>query len=130
MPDVLDERPASILDEQGFGILDEASGATLYPIQNPQHPGAPVLFISAQTGDEMTPGYQTALLAYNAVGTDITVVLPVTAKYDGLAVTYRTVVCLPGLTLIPLPDSVYGSFTTVGLIYSAPGLLVAQIVLC
>jgi len=78
-------------------------------------------------GDLCPTGQGIGLLVSNAsTGGSMTVVLPVTPTTDGLPVgtsiggglTGRTVTCpggtgaTDGLTLIPLPDNVYGTGTT------------------
>jgi hypothetical protein len=91
-----------------------------YALQGPPHAGATIALTvpSGLTGDLATTGQGIGLLVLNEGGTAITVTLAVTPTYDGLGVTSRTVTvpiaagAVPGVTLIPLPDSVYGVGTT------------------
>lgn len=100
-----------------------------YPLQGPAHAGAQITMSApgGTVGDLAPTGQGIGLLVSNAsTGGSMTVVLPVTPTTDGLPVgsaiggglTGRVVTCnggtgaTDGLTLIPLPDSVYGVGTT------------------
>lgn len=102
---------------------------TTYALQGPPHAGAT---ITTQTpggtaGDLAPTGQGIGLLVLNGgTAASVTVTLPLTPTYDNLAVASRTVVVpagvgpsnpLAGVSLIPLPDNVYGTGTT-SVIYS------------
>lgn len=95
-----------------------------YALQGPAHTGAAISqqVPGGTVGDLMPTGQGIGLLVSNMSTTaSMTVVLPVTPTYDGLAVANRVVTVpaatgpaglAPGLALIPVPDSVYGVGTT------------------
>jgi hypothetical protein len=92
-----------------------------YPLQGPAHAGAGITLQApgGTVGDLCPTGQGVGLLVSNAsTGGSMTVVLPVTPTYDSLAVSNRVVTCAggtgatDGLTIIPVPDSVYGVGTT------------------
>jgi len=98
---------------------------TTYVTQGPSHSGAAVTMTAPSgTATDSTPtGNHTALLVNNVGSAAITVVLPIVATYDGLAIANR-VVSVPGTTaaasalggweVIPTEPGVYGiSPTTV-----------------
>jgi hypothetical protein len=93
---------------------------TTYALQGPPHAGATIALTvpAGLTGDLAPTGQGIGLLCINEGGTAITVTLAVTPTYDGLAVASRTVSVpiatgpIPGVSLIPLPDAVYGVGTT------------------
>lgn len=92
-----------------------------YAVQGPPHAGAQ-LTLSAPggtIGDLAPTGQGIGLLVSNGGTPAMQVVLPIAPAYDGnLVISSRIVSCagltggIPGLTLIPLPDSVYGPGTT------------------
>jgi hypothetical protein len=91
-----------------------------YALQGPAHAGASITLVApaGTAGDLATTGQGIGLLVLNSGGTAVSVVLPVVATYDGLTVVNRVVSCgplaggIPSVTLIPLPDNVYGVGTT------------------
>lgn len=92
---------------------------TTYTNQGPGHSGAAVT-MSAPSGtasDSCPTGDHFGLLVNNAGSAAITVTLPVSATYDGLAIASRTVSvpgtaaaasALGGWEVIPMPSAVYG----------------------
>jgi hypothetical protein len=63
--------------------------------------------------DTAPTGQGLGLLVSAGTTATMTVTLPVTPTYDGLAVTSRTfVITANQIAVIPLPDSVYGIGTT------------------
>lgn len=91
-----------------------------YILQGPAH-AAGSLSVQAPggtTGDLAPTGQGVGLLVLNLGGTAVVVTLPVTAQYDGLNVSSRTVSvppiagAIPGIALIPLPAVVYGQGLT------------------
>jgi len=98
---------------------------TTYALQGPSHAGSAISLAApgGTAGDLCPTGQGVGLLVVcgtGAAGT-VTVTLPVTPNYDGLAIASRTVPCLAGSTnLIPIPDGVYGAGTT-GVNYSSVG---------
>lgn len=108
---------------------------TTYTVQGPSHSGAQLTTAApgGTAGDLAVTGQGIALLVQNAGTASITVTLPVAPTYDGLTVTSRTVVCaassgsVDGLTVIPLPDSVYGVGTTAVAYSSVTSITVAQV---
>ena len=94
---------------------------TTYALQGPAHAGAQITLVApgGTVGDLCPTGQGIGLLVSNAsTGGSMTVVLPVTPTYDGLAVANRVVTvnggtgATDGIALIPVPDSVYGVGTT------------------
>ena len=92
---------------------------TTYTNQGPSHAGAAIT-MSAPSGtasDSCPTGDHFGLLVNNVGSAAITVTLPISATYDGLAVASRTV-SVPGTTaaasalggweVIPMPSAVYG----------------------
>jgi hypothetical protein len=92
---------------------------TTYTTQGPSHAGAAIT-MSAPSGtaaDSTPAGDHFGLLVNNAGSAAMSVVLPVSATYDGLAVANR-VVSVPGTAatgsalggweMIPIPSAVYG----------------------
>lgn len=92
---------------------------TAYGIQAPPHAGLTLTPVtpSGTIGDTTPTGDHYGLLVQNQNPGSITVVLPIVATYDGLAVASR-VVSIPGTTatasalggfeMIPIPSAVYG----------------------
>ena len=92
---------------------------TTYVTQGPSHAGAAIT-MSAPSGtaaDSTPTGDRLALLVNNAGSAAMTVVLPVSATYDGLAIANRIVSvpgtaatgsALGGWSVIPTPSAVYG----------------------
>jgi hypothetical protein len=92
---------------------------TAYTNQGPAHAGAAIT-MSAPSGtasDTCPTGDHFGLLVNNVGSAAITVWLPITATYDGLAVTTRavsvpgtaaTASALGGWEMIPMPSAVYG----------------------
>lgn len=95
-----------------------------YALQGPPHAGATLTAVTpgGTVGDLATTGQGIGLLVFNqGTAASMTVVLPVTPTYDGLAVANRVVTvpagvgptgAFPGMALIPVPDNVYGVGTT------------------
>lgn len=91
---------------------------TAYTIQAPGHAGAAITMSAPSgTASDTTPtGDHYGLLVNNVGSAAITVVLPISATYDGLSVTSRTVSvpgtaaagALGGWEVIPVPSAVYG----------------------
>lgn len=105
---------------------------TTYVLQGPTHAGSAISLAApgGTAGDLAPTGQGVALLVVcgTAAPGTVTVTLPVTTTYDGLAVASRTVPCLTNSTnLIPLPDGVYGSGTTAVNYSSVTGVQVAVI---
>jgi hypothetical protein len=92
---------------------------TAYVTQGPSHAGAAIT-MSAPSGtasDSCPTGDHFGLLVNNVGSAAISVVLPVTATYDGLTVASRVVSVagtaasgsvLGGWEMIPVPSAVYG----------------------
>jgi hypothetical protein len=92
---------------------------TAYGIQAPAHAGLTLTPVvpSGTIGDTAPTGDHYGLLVQNQNPGSITVVLPIVATYDGLAVSSRvvsipgttsTATALGGIEMIPLPSAVYG----------------------
>jgi hypothetical protein len=83
-----------------------------YALQSPPHAGAQITFQVPASGDLALPGQGVGLLVLNPTGNGtVTPSLPMPAS-DGVTVGPRTVACAAASatpTLIPLPQSVYGS---------------------
>jgi|HubBroStandDraft_6_1064221.scaffolds.fasta_scaffold968835_2 hypothetical protein len=92
---------------------------TAYTIQAPGHAGAALTMSTpaGTAGDTAPTGTHYGLLVNNVGSAAMTVVLPITPTYDGLAVASRSVSvpgtastgsALGGWEIIPLPSAVYG----------------------
>jgi hypothetical protein len=93
---------------------------TTYANQGPPHAGAAITMVtpSGTASDSCPTGDHFGLLVNNVGSAAITVTLPVSATYDGLAIASRTV-SVPGTTaaasalggweMIPVPSAVYGA---------------------
>lgn len=81
-----------------------------YAVQGPPHAGVQLQMATpgGTTGDLCPAGPGIALLVNNASAGTVTLTLPITPTYDGLAVASRTVAVPPGWTPVPLPSTVYG----------------------
>lgn len=92
---------------------------TTYALQGPPHAGATITPGAVASGDLCPTGQGIGLLVVNNSASPLVVTLPVALTYDGLAVASRTVTvpaiagAIPGLSIIPTPDGVYGVGTTV-----------------
>ena len=97
---------------------------TTYALQGPPHAGAAITTVApgVTIGDLVPTGQGIGLMVLNNGTTaSMTVVLPVTPTYDGLAVANRVVTVpagvgpanqTPGVAIVPVPDNVYGVGTT------------------
>lgn len=92
---------------------------TAYGIQAPPHAGLTLTMTApgGTAGDTAPTGDHFGLLVNNVGSAPITVVLPITPTYDGLAVASRSVSvpgtaatgsALGGFEIIPMPSAVYG----------------------
>jgi hypothetical protein len=101
---------------------------TTYTIQAPPHAGAAVTLTApgGTAGDLAPTGQGWGLMVVNNGGTAVTVTLPINPLYDNLAIGSRVVTvpaisgAVPGISIIPLPPSVYGTAAT-GVQYSVVG---------
>lgn len=101
---------------------------SVYPLQAPAHGGSTLNFAApgGTAGDTAPTGQGIGLMVNVASGT-ATVTLPIAPPYDGLAVASRNKACPPGVTLIPLPSSVYGQGTTAVTYSTVSGVTVAAV---
>jgi hypothetical protein len=107
-----------------------------YTLQGPPHAGATITLSApgGTVGDLAPTGQGVGLLVSNSGTVNVTVALPVGPFYDGnLGVSTRAVTVppisgtLPGLALVPLPDSVYGPGTTAVTYSTTANVAVASI---
>ena len=93
-----------------------------YTVQNPVHAGTALTVATPTASSDLAPtGPANYLMVFNGQASgSITVTLPITPTYDGLAIggSGRTVtvaastLAAPVVELIPLPSSVYGTSPT------------------
>jgi hypothetical protein len=92
---------------------------TTYVNQGPPHAGAAITMAapSGTASDSCPTGNHFGLLVNNVGSAPMTVTLPISTTYDGLAIASRTVSvpgtaaaasALGGFELIPVPSAVYG----------------------
>ena len=92
---------------------------TAYTLQGPGHAGAAITMAapSGTASDTCPTGDHFGLLVNNVGSAAITITIPITPTYDGLAIAARTVSvpgtaatgsALGGWEMIPMPSAVYG----------------------